>query len=147
MSQTTPVLQIKPMHPDFQPPKQATDGSAGFDLYMPESGEIPAGGKVKVGMGFAAAIPSGFVGILSPRSGVGTKHTLELANTNGWIDADFRGEILATLRVKDGHPYAWEAGERLLQMVVVPVPKMQMKLVDELDETARGEGGHGSTGK
>ena len=146
MGDSIPFFDIMPIHPDFRAPKQATDGSAGFDLYMPEAGQIPAGGKVKVGLGFAAAIPKGYVGLISPRSGVGTKQTLELANTIGIIDADYRGEWMATLRIKDGEPYSWEAQARLLQVVLVPVAKMQMRVVNELDDTERGEGGHGSSG-
>lgn len=140
------TLNIKALHPDFQAPKQATDGSAGFDIYMPEPGSIPAGEKVKIGLGFAMAIPTGYVALIAPRSGVGSKATLEVANTIGFIDSDYRGQVFATLRTKDGTPYSWEAGDRLLQCVIVPVPKMNIEIVDELDETVRGEGGHGSTG-
>lgn len=142
-----PTFKIKPLHPAFKQPKQATDGSAGFDLYMPEPGSIPVGGKVTVGLGFATAIPEGYVGIIAPRSGVGSKKTLEVANTVGIIDHDYRGEWMATLRIKDGKPYIWEAGDRLLQLVLLPVPKMRMALVDELDDTVRGHGGLGSTGE
>jgi dUTP pyrophosphatase len=140
------TFKVKPLHPAFQPPKQATDGSGGFDLYMPEAGEIPAGGQVQVGLGFASAIPSGHVALLMPRSGVGTKQTLELANTLGLIDTDYRGQWLATMRTKNGEPFSWEAGTRLLQLAIVPIPKMHLEVVEELDETVRGEGGHGSTG-
>lgn len=141
------MLKMKPLNPDFQPPKQATEGSAGFDVYMPEGGTIPAGGQIKVGLGFATAIPKGYVGLIVPRSGVGTRETLELANSLGVIDSDFRGELTATLRTKSGQPFSWEPGARLLQFLVVPVARMMLALVDDLDETVRGEGGHGSTGK
>jgi dUTP pyrophosphatase len=140
------VLKLKPIHPNFKQPKQATSGAAGFDLYMPEAGYIGPGEKVTVGLGFATAIPEGFVGFLMPRSGVGSEKTLELANTIGGMDDDYRGEWLATLRVKDGQAFSWEAGARILQFLVVPIPKITLEIVADLDETERGEGGYGSTG-
>lgn len=140
-------LKFKALHPNFKLPKQMTGGSAGFDLYMPEAGHIPAGGKTKVMLGFAGAVPNGYVALIAPRSGVGSRITLEVANTVGFIDSDFRGEWIATLMTKTGEEFSWEAGERLLQVVVVPFASPELVLVDELDETERGEGGLGSSGK
>lgn len=146
MGDSVPVFKVMAIHPGLKPPKQSTEGSAGFDLYMPDPGHIPAGDKVSVGLGFSSAIPKGYVGKLYPRSGVGSRVTLELANSVGIMDADFRGEWVATLRTKDGQAFSWEAGERLIQLVIVKLPEMEMELVERLDETERGEGGHGSTG-
>lgn len=140
------VLDIQPLHPELNPPEYKTDGSAGMDLYMPEAGHIPANGESKVGLGFAATVPAGFVGLVVPRSGVGSKFSLELKNTCGFIDPDFTGEILATMRTKDGQPLSWQAGERLLQLFIVPAPKMDIRIVNELAQTHRGAGGYGSTG-
>lgn len=143
---TIPNLQIQPLHPSFIAPKVATEGAAGFDIYMPEAGHIPAGASVKVNLGFSTAIPVGHVGLMLPRSGVGSRDTLELANTAGAMDSDFRGEWVATLRTKHGEPFSWEAGERLIQVLIIERPEMTLSVVDHLDDTARGQGGLGSTG-
>lgn len=141
------TLRIKPIHPDLTMPKQASSGAGGLDLYMPEAGSIPAGGQTKVTLGFATAIPQGYIGFIIPRSGVGSRETLELSNTVGAIDCDYRGEWVATLRTKTGNPFSWESGARLLQVVIVPVARLLLAQVDDLDETVRGEGGLGSTGE
>lgn len=141
-----PKLKIKPIHPDFIPPKQASSGAAGFDLHMPESGHIGENETAEVNLGFASAIPDGYVGLILPRSGVGFKHRLSLSNTCGVIDKDFRGSWRAKFSTQDGKPFSWEAGERLFQVLIMPIPQMELEITDELDETERGEGGIGSTG-
>lgn len=141
------AVKFKQLSDNFKLPAQSTEDAAGFDLYMPQAGHIPAGGKTKVMLGFAAAVPRNHVAIIVPRSGVGARDTLELANTAGVIDADYRGEWMASLKTKDGKEFSWEAGDRLLQAIVIPVPKVTLELVDSLDDTKRGEGGYGSTGK
>lgn len=141
-------LFIKPMCSDFIPPKQSTEGSAGYDIFMPEDGGIGYDETIKVNLGFASSIPKGHVALIFPRSGVGSKRGLELNNTCGVIDSDYRGEWVATLKLKNPHAsFAWEKGERLLQFLIVPVPQLEMKVTDSLDNTDRGEGGLGSTGK
>lgn len=139
-------MNIKPLHSNFQVPTRATDLSGGFDIYMPESGSVFDEAK-KIPLGFAAEVPPGHVALLLPRSGVGSKFGLELNNTCGVIDADYRGEWLATLRTKDGSIFSWNAGERLLQLVIVPVLTPELTIVDELSSTERGEGGLGHSGK
>lgn len=113
---------------------------------MPEGG-VANGTSRFIGLGFAAAIPPFHVGILLPRSSTGAKHGLELNNTCGVIDSDYRGEWKAALRTKSGLQYSWAAGERLLQFIVVPVAVLTLTQVDSLDSTDRGSGGFGSTGK
>lgn len=98
------------------------------------------------GLGFAAAVPDGYVGVLLPRSSTGAKHGLELNNTCGVIDSDYRGEWKAAIRTKSGIPFAWQAGDRILQFMIVPLAQVSLELVDSLDETNRGTGGFGSTG-
>ena len=98
-------------------------------------------------LGFAASIPQGYAGLLLPRSGVGSRYGLELNNTCGVIDADYRGEWMASLRTKSGLITTWEKGDRVIQCVVVPTYSITPVLVDELDSTERGEGGFGSSGK
>lgn len=140
-------MNIKKLHPNFKMPTRGTEHAGGYDLYMPEAGVLMPGATYgqMVPLGFAAEIPVGFVALLLPRSGAGAKHGVSLNNTVGVIDADYRGEWMACLRVKNGVPHRWEAGERLLQFILVPVGTTELNLVEELGTTTRGEGGFGST--
>lgn len=128
-------------------PTRGTDYAGGFDIYMPEKGSMMPGATYgqMVPLGFSAEVPVGYVALLLPRSGAGAKHGVSLNNTVGVIDADYRGEWVACLRLKNGLPHRWEAGERLLQFILVPVATPELNLVEELGTTARGEGGFGST--
>lgn len=140
-------MNIKKLHPNFKMPTRGTEHAGGYDLYMPEGGVLMPGATYgqMVPLGFAAEIPVGFVALLLPRSGAGAKHGVSLNNTVGVIDADYRGEWMACLRMKNGLPHRWEAGERLLQFILVPVGITELNLVEELGTTDRGEGGFGST--
>lgn len=138
-------MRIRAAHPNFIMPIRGSKAAGGWDLAMPEAGE--ANGTVKmVDLGFQSAIPPGYVALLLPRSGVGAKKGVELNNTCGVIDADYRGNWKAAIKTKSGIPFSWEAGERVIQAVIVPVYTGELELVDELDETERGAGGFGSTG-
>ena len=140
-------MNIKKLHPNFKMPTRGTDQAGGYDIYMPEKGSMMPGATYgqMVPLGFAAEVPEGYVALLLPRSGAGAKHGVSLNNTVGVIDADYRGEWVACLRLKNGLPHRWEAGERLLQFILVPVATPELNLVEELGTTARGEGGFGST--
>jgi dUTP pyrophosphatase len=133
------------MHPNFILPTRGSASAGGWDVIMPEAGVASPTSQL-VGLGFAAAVPPGHVALLLPRSGVGAKYGVELNNTCGVIDADYRGEWLAALKTKAGS-FAWQAGERVLQFVVVPVAVILPVLVATLPGTVRGSGGLGSTGK
>ncbi len=113
---------------------------------MPQAGEAKGDSQL-VGLGFAAAVPDGHVALLLPRSSAGAKHGVELNNTCGVIDADYRGEWKAAIKTKSGIPFSWNMGDRVLQFLVVPIANVTLNQVNSLDETARGEGGFGSTGK
>lgn len=139
-------MQIKLIHTGLIMPSKGSEWAAAFDIYMPTGG-IANGISQLIGLGFAAAVPTGHVALLLPRSSSGAKFGLELNNTCGVIDADYRGEWKAALRTKTGLPLSWSAGDRLLQFIVVPVPQVTLELVEELDETTRGTGGFGSSGK
>ncbi|MCM2973733.1 dUTP diphosphatase [Larsenimonas suaedae] len=139
-------MKMKKRHPNFILPTRGSEAAGGLDLYMPEAGECDDR-TTKVGLGFSAAVPKGNVALLLPRSGTGAKFGLELNNTCGVIDADYRGEWIANLRTKNGERFSWDAGERVLQMVVVPAVYVTPELVDELDDTERGEGGFGDSGR
>jgi dUTP pyrophosphatase len=142
-------MNIEPMHPNFKVPSKGTELSGGYDIYAPEAGELKHDAEVglMIPLGFAAEIPVGYVGMLVPRSGKGAKHGLELNNTCGIIDADYRGQWMACLRIKNHAPFSWEAGEAILQLLIVPVLSVDFTIVDSLSETDRGDGGFGSTDK
>lgn len=142
-------MKIKALHPNFRMPTKGSEHAAGFDLYMPEKGIVlpRADYGVSIALGFAAEVPAGHVALLLPRSGAGAKHGLSLNNTCGVIDSDYRGEWMASVRIHNNKPFKWEAGERLFQVVIVPVPSITLEQVDELSDTSRGEGGFGSSGK
>lgn len=139
-------MRILALHSNFIMPTKGSKHAAAHDLYMPEAGTA-TGTSQLVGLGFAAAVPFGHVALLLPRSSTGAKHGLELNNTCGIIDADYRGEWKAALKTKSGIPLHWTAGERLLQFLIVPVTNVMLMQVDTLDDTARGSGGFGSTGQ
>lgn len=142
-------MRIKPHHPNFKVPTKGSSAAGAYDLYMPEGGTLYPGDSVQVfDLGFSAQLPDNHVGLILPRSGKGAKYGLDLNNTCGVIDADYRGPWLAYLRMKTSatRPLNWLVGERLLQVLVVPVTEVDIEIVDELPETDRGEGGFGSSG-
>ena len=141
-------MNIKQLHPNFIMPTLGSTGAGAYDLYMPEAGVLTQAGEgTAVKLGFAAEVPPGFVALLLPRSGTGAKAGVSLNNTVGVIDSDYRGEWIANLRLRNEAPFSWEAGDRVLQMLVVPVAVLHLHLVDDLDVTERGDGGFGSSGQ
>lgn len=140
-------MRIQKMHENFIMPTKGSDRAGAWDIYMPEAGHAE-GGEQLFGLGFATEIPRGHVALLLPRSGVGAKEGIELNNTIGLIDEDYRGEWKAMLRTKSGAWYEWNAGFRLLQFILVPVAQIeQLTLVDSVSKTDRGIAGFGSTGR
>lgn len=133
-------------HDDLKP-EIGTAGSAGIDLKIDRDVILMPGHSAKVGTGIKVEIPEGFFGMIVPRSGLGSKG-LNIMNSTGIIDSDYRGEIMANL-VNKGHEelMLWR-GERILQMILVPHAQYKILFVDEFETTTeRGEGGFGSTGK
>lgn len=140
-------MQIVAIHKGFIMPIKGSNSAGAYDIYMPEAG-IADGTSQLIGLGFCAAVPANHVALLLPRSSTGAKYGLELNNTCGVIDSDYRGEWKAAIRTKSGLPFAWEAGERVLQFMLVPVNCVEiLEQVDQLDTTDRGTGGFGSSGK
>ena len=139
-------MQIQSLHPAFIMPTKASEKAGAYDIYMPEAGTADGTGRM-IGLGFATAIPDGYVALLLPRSSSGAKHGLELNNTCGVIDSDYRGEWKAAIKTKSGLPFQWAAGDRILQFLLVPVATVRLDLVESLAETNRGIGGFGSTGQ
>lgn len=137
------TLKYKKLHEGAKAPVRATIGSAGLDLYAVSREEIMPG-VFKYDTGIAVEIPAGYVGILYPRSSI-YKTGLILSNSSGVIDADYRGSIGAIFYgSKDSKPY--EVGDRIVQLVLVPIPVIKLEEVSELGFTERGAGGFGSTG-
>ena len=130
-------------------PAYQTPGSAGLDLRAALSETLTLGSleRAAVPTGLCMALPLGFEGQVRPRSGLAFRHGLTVTNAPGTIDADYRGEIKVLLMNLGSEPVTIERGMRVAQLVVAPVVQVQLQPVASLDETARGSGGFGSTGR
>lgn len=131
---------------DLPLPSYETSGSAGMDVRAAEAATIAAGKRGLVGTGFAFAIPEGYEVQVRPRSGLALKHGISVLNTPGTIDSDYRGEIKVILANLGDEDFTIERGDRIAQIIVAPVQRGNLVEVSDLDETARGSGGFGSTG-
>ena len=127
-------------------PAYATDGAAGMDVVAAEDVTIRPGERHAVATGLSMAIPPGYEIQVRPRSGLALKHGITVPNTPGTIDSDYRGELKAILINHGSEPFAIHRGDRVAQLVLAPVTRAVWEEVEELDETARGSGGFGSTG-
>ena len=146
-------LKVKAVSPkigtDIPLPYYATPGSAAMDLHacLDEAVTIPARGRTVVPTGIAIALPSpDYVALVFARSGLGIKHGVAPSNCVGVIDSDYRGEVKVGLQNSGDTDYTIQPGDRIAQLMVIPVVQAQVRMVDELDETRRGSGGFGSTG-
>lgn len=128
-------------------PAYATAGAAGMDVVAAEDVELAPGGRHAVATGFAMAIPEGYEVQVRPRSGLALKHGITCLNTPGTIDSDYRGEVKVILANLGQESFRVVRGERIAQLVPAPVLRATLDEVDSLDETARGTGGFGSTGR
>lgn len=141
------TLRFRRLSAAARPPAQAHEGDAGYDLHAAEAVTIEPGARASVGTGIAVAIPDGQAGLVVPRSGLAARHGISVVNAPGLIDSGYRGEIRVLLLNTDGaEPFAVEPGDRIAQLVLVRVETAAVEEVAELDETARGTGGFGSTG-
>ena len=146
-------LQIKPLSDKIGTsipfPYYATAGAAALDLHacVDEAVVVPAGGEARIPTGIAAAIPEGYVGIMAVRSSMGIRHGITMSNGIGVIDSDYRGPLSVGLYNLRGEDYVVQPGDRIAQLLVVPVACPEIEVVDALPETERGEGGFGSTGR
>jgi dUTP pyrophosphatase len=133
---------------DLALPTRMTEHAAGFDLSAAvlEKTTIQPGEIRLIPCGFSMALPPGYEAQVRPRSGLASRHGITMINAPGTIDADYRGEVLVPLINLGKAAFVVERGMRIAQMVIVPVPRVEMIEVDELDSTARGEGGFGHTG-
>lgn len=142
------TLRFTRLTPDARPPAQAHPGDAGYDLHAAESVNLGAGERASVSTGLAVAIPDGCAGLVVPRSGLAAQHGIGLANAPGLIDSGYRGELRVLLLNTDrGSAYTVEVGDRIAQLVLVRFEAAAAEEVESLDETPRGGGGFGSTGR
>lgn len=140
-------LEVRRLHPAAQVPVHAHDGDAGADLATVEALRIAPGARVAAPTGLAMAIPAGWVGLVHPRSGLARRHGLTVANAPGTIDAGYRGEVQVLLVNLGTEEVVLEAGERVAQLLLQRVARIDPVEVDELPDTARGTGGFGSSGR
>ncbi|HWT13969.1 MAG TPA: dUTP diphosphatase [Allosphingosinicella sp.] len=128
-------------------PAYASDHAAGLDVVAAEDATLAPGGRRAVATGFAIALPHGYEVQVRPRSGLALRHGVFVLNTPGTVDSDYRGEVKVILANLGGEPFEIVRGERIAQLVPAPVQRARFAEVDELDETGRGSGGFGSTGR
>lgn len=145
---TAPV-SVRRLDPRAKLPAYGSAAAAGADLYALTDGpvEIVPGGTALIRTGIALAVPEGYVGLVYARSGMACKRALAPANKVGVIDADYRGEVMVFLHNHGAVPQVVEDGDRIAQLVITPYLTAQFQEAEELDDTQRGSGGFGSTGR
>lgn len=139
-------MPIRRLRPDAVIPARAYAGDAGFDLASCERVELRPGERALVPTGLAVAIPEGYAGFVQPRSGLAAKHGISIVNTPGLVDSGYRGELqVALINTDPRETFVVEPGMRIAQLVVLPVPGVELLEVDELPESERGVRGFGSS--
>ncbi|MGQ9475348.1 MAG: dUTP diphosphatase [Actinomycetota bacterium] len=139
-------LRIKRLRPEVELPSYAHPGDAGLDIRSAEEVILQPGERALLGTGFAMALPEGYAAFVQPRSGLAAKHGISIVNTPGLIDCHYRGEVKVILVNLGREPFQVNKGDRIAQMVIQRVERAEVLEVEELEDTARGEGGFGSTG-
>jgi dUTP pyrophosphatase len=142
------ILRYTRLSGEARAPSRAHDGDAGFDLHAAEAATLAPGERESVGTGIAVAIPDACAGLVLPRSGLAARHGVALVNAPGLIDPGYRGELRVLLLNTDPEePFEVAPGDRIAQLVVVRVEAPAFEEVAALEETARGLGGFGSSGR
>jgi dUTP pyrophosphatase len=141
-------LRVKRLNDDAQLPQRAHEGDAGLDLFACEAAHLGPGERWSLGTGIAIEVPDGHAGLVLPRSGLAREHGIALVNSPGLIDAGYRGEVRVLLLNTDpAETFRIEVGDRIAQLVIAPVGTVEVVAADALTETARGDGGFGSSGR
>jgi dUTP pyrophosphatase len=141
-------LPVRRLREDAVLPERAYSGDAGLDLAACDRHELAPGERAVVGTGLAVAIPDGYAGFVQPRSGLAARHGLSVANAPGLIDSGYRGEIRVVLLNTDtAETFVVEPGMRIAQLVVLPLPELELVEVEELPESERGVRGFGSSSR
>ena len=139
-------VPVRRLRPDAVLPARAYAGDAGLDLAACERRELRPGERAVVGTGWSVAIPDGYAGFVQPRSGLAARNGLTIVNTPGLVDSGYRGELQVILLNTDREvPFVVEPGMRIAQLVVLPVPEVELVEVDELPASERGVRGFGSS--
>jgi len=141
------VRRVGERGPPLELPRYMTAGSAGLDLRADEAVDLAPGERRLVPTGLAVEIPPGHEGQVRPRSGLALRHGLGMVNSPGTIDSDYRGEVGVLLVNWGREAVALARGERIAQLVVAPVTRVELELADSLVDSGRGSGGFGSTGR
>jgi dUTP pyrophosphatase len=137
-------VKVRLLHESAWMPERAHDGDAGLDLRALEAGSLMPGERRLVSLGIALELPAGTAGLILGRSGLTAKHGITVLT--GLLDQGYRGEIAAVVKNVSQDYFRWAPGDRIAQLLVVPFVEAGVELVDELDESERGEDGFGSTG-
>ena len=142
------ILRYARLAEGAQPPSQAHEGDAGYDLHAAESAVLGPGERATVGTGIAVEIPERFAGLVLPRSGLAARHGIALVNAPGLIDSGYRGEVRVLLLNTDREEsFEIEPGDRIAQLLIVKVEVPDLSEARQLVESARGTRGFGSTGR
>jgi|TARA_B100000959_G_C14634853_1_gene481796 dUTP pyrophosphatase len=143
------VIPVQRLNSDLPLPNYAKPGDAGADLIANEEVTLaPGGGRALIGTGIAVAIPPGYAGFVQPRSGLALRHGITCLNTPGLIDSGYRDELKVLLVNTDpSEPYEVHQGDRIAQLVIQKVEEVAWEEADELDDTERGLGGFGHSGR
>ena len=132
---------------DLPTPSHSHPGDAGTDLYSRIDTVLASGERQLVPTGIAVAVPDGYAGLVVPRSGLAARHGIGVVNAPGLLDSGYRGEINVILVNHGEEPFKINRGDRIAQLVVTPIVVQEFVVVDELQDSVRGEGGFGSTGR
>jgi dUTP pyrophosphatase len=142
------TLRFSRLADDAREPTRAHDGDAGYDLFAVEAATLAPGERASVGTGIALAIPDGWAGLVLPRSGLAARHGITIPNAPGLIDSGYRGEVRVLLLNADPREtFEVAAGDRIAQLLLVRHEAPEVVEVESLDETVRGAGGFGSSGR
>ena len=137
-------MRVKLLDENAQAPVRGSEGAAAYDLYVIETTDVRRDGITQLHTGIAVEIPEGHVGLIRDRSSYAVKG---LSVQAGVIDQDYRGEVIVVMRNHTGRTIEVLGGDRVAQLLVIPVIQTDVEVVDELDDTERGDGGFGSTGE
>ena len=147
MAVTVKARRVGDRGPPLEPPRYETDGAAGLDLRADEGFHLAPGERRVVPTGLALEIPPGHEGQVRPRSGLAARHGVALVNAPGTVDSDYRGEVKVILVNLGREPVTFVRGDRIAQLVIAPVARAVVEVVEDLSDTGRGAGGFGSTGQ
>ncbi|MDR0349925.1 MAG: dUTP diphosphatase [Coriobacteriales bacterium] len=141
------ILRVKRLDSTLPLPQYAYPGDAGLDLRAANDCVLQPQERASIPTGLSIAIPEGYAGFVQPRSGMAARRGLSLVNTPGLIDSQYRGELIViAINLDATEPIVIRKGDRIAQLVILPIPRVALREVDALDETVRNEQGFGSSG-